>query len=140
MNEQLRTEFNKRIKSLKLDNQAKEELFDKFKSCYDAGLNCFYCGNVMELKWGSELSFTWDHTIPRKAGGKNITKNIELVCRTCNFLKGDMSVEKYIQNMGRLIARKNKKEYWKAKKSSKKDEAIRDAYKDIFERRDANNA
>jgi len=118
----------------KTEKEVKEELFKKFVNCYEKeDFRCFYCGNKMELKWGSELSFTLDHTIPRKIGGADITKNIELVCRTCNFLKGDMNAEKYLNNMERLKLRKQKREYWKARKASKKDKQTREAYKDIFQ-------
>lgn len=132
----LRKGFDKRIKVLgKIEKEVKEELFRKFVSCYDAGFNCFYCGNKMELKWGSELSVTFDHTIPRKAGGKNTAENIELVCRTCNFLKGSKNAGWFADNVKKLKVRKNKRESYKARKSSIRDEAVREAYKDIFLRR-----
>ena len=130
----LRTEFNKRIKALKLDEQAKEELFDKFKNCWDAGFRCFYCNRRMDLKFENEYSWTIEHFIPRAKGGKDEAENIEFVCRACNFLKGEMNPEQYINNRKRLSLRKQKMECWKARKSSKKDEQLRGAYKDIFER------
>ena len=130
----LRYEFHKRTKSLKLDEQAREELFSRFIVIYNGEFACAYCGKRMELKWGTELSFTIDHIIPRKVGGQDNQNNLAFVCRTCNFLKGDMDIEKYINNMERLIARKNKREYFKARKVMTKDKQTRDAYKDIFER------
>ena len=135
MNEELKKEFDKRIKVLgKIEKEVKEALFEKFVNCYNKeGFRCHYCGIKMQLKWGAEVSFTLDHTIPRKIGGKDIVENIELVCRTCNFLKGDQDAEKYLKNMERLKSRKKKSEYWKAKKSSKKDEGVREAFKDIFQ-------
>jgi len=129
----LRKEFNKRIKSLKLDEQAKEELFDKFKLCYENGFPCYYCKERMDLNWQSEFSFSVDHYLARSKGGSDIPGNLVFCCRTCNFLKGDMDAEKYINNMERLKLRKQKREYYKAKKSSKKDEQTRDAFKDIFQ-------
>ena len=128
----LRTEFNKRINTLKLDKQAREELFDKFKDCWDAGFRCFYCKRRMDLKFENEYSFSIDHTIPKAKQGQDTAQNLEFVCRTCNFLKGDMSAEEYTNNMERLIARKNKREYFKARKSSKKDLQTRESFKDIF--------
>jgi len=131
--EKLKTEFNKRIKTLKLDNQAKEELFNKFMECWNYDFQCFYCRKRMDLHFENEYSFTIDHTIPKAKKGKDTVENLEFVCRTCNFLKGNRDAENYINNMERLIARKNKREYFKAKKFSRKDEQIRDAYKDIFQ-------
>ena len=129
----LRYEFRKRIKSLKLDAQTREELFIKFKNCWDSGFRCFYCKKRMDLHFENEFSFTIDHTIPKVKNGLDIVENLEFVCRTCNFLKGNRDAEKYVNTIGWLIARKNKREYWKARKATKKDEQTRDAYKGIFE-------
>lgn len=92
----------------------------------------------MALHFENEYSFSIDHTIPKAKNGQDTVQNLEFVCRTCNFLKGDMNARKYINNMRKLIARKNKREYYKAKKSTKKDEQLGGAYKDIFERVGAN--
>ena len=129
----LRYEFRNRIKALKLDDQTREELFIKFKDCWGTGFRCFYCKRRMELEFENEHSFTIDHTVPKVKRGQDIVQNLEFVCRTCNFLKGDMDAEKYINNMERLIARKKKKEYWEARKATKKDEQTRESYKNIFQ-------
>lgn len=132
MNEQPRTEFNKRTKVLNLSEEAKEELLLKFQACYNNGFLCLYCDKRMELKWGSELSFTIDHIISRRFQGEDSINNLAFVCRSCNYLKGSMSVVKYLKNMDRLKQRKNKREFFKAKSASKKDKATREAYQDIF--------
>ena len=137
MKEQPRKEFDKRTKTLKLDEQEKEELYGKFSACYVLGFKCFYCKRRMELHFENELSFSIDHTIPKAKNGKDEVNNLEFVCRDCNFLKGDMGAHRYVFNMGRRKRRKNNRESWKAKKSTKKDEQLREAYKDIFEMRDA---
>ena len=129
----LRERYNKRIKALKLDNQAKEELFIKFIDCWNSGFRCFYCKKRMDLHFENEFSFSIDHTIPKVKNGQDIVQNLEFVCRDCNFLKGDMDAEKYLKNMERLKLRKKKREYFKARKASKKDERTREAYKDIFQ-------
>lgn len=129
----IREEFYKRVKLLKLDEQAKEELYGKFSACWATGFKCFYCKRRMELHFENELSFSIDHLIPKAKNGKDEISNLEFVCRDCNLLKGDMDAKKYIDNMGRLKSRKKKNEYWKAKKSSKNDEQTREAYKDIFQ-------
>ena len=132
MNEQLRKEFNKRIKSLKLTKEPTEELFRLFKDSWNTGFECLYCGSQMDLQFESEYSFTIDHYLARSKGGKDIPNNLVFCCRDCNLLKGDMDATEYIKNMERLIARKKKKEYWKARNSTKKDEQTREAFKDIF--------
>ena len=133
MNEQLRKEFDKRTKTLKLDGQQKEELYGKFSACYVLGFKCFYCKRIMELHFENELSFSIDHTISKAKNGKDEASNLEFVCRDCNFLKGDTDAHRYVFNMGRLKRRKNNREYWKAQKSSRKDEQTRESYKDIFQ-------
>ena len=131
----LRPEFNKRIKALKLDEQAKEEIFRLFKDCWNTGFECLYCGRKMDLLFENEHSFVIDHYLARSKGGKDTPDNLVFCCRDCNLLKGDMDVTEYIKNMERLKERKRKNEYWKARKAAKRDEPIRDSYKDIFERR-----
>ena len=78
-------------------------------------------------------------TLPKQDVRDYIPPDIEFVCRACNFLKGEMNPEQYINNRKRLNLRKQKMEYWKAKKSSKRDEAVRDAYMGIFKMRDTKN-
>ena len=129
---QLRKEFDKRVKTLKLDKQAKEELFNRFSEMYNNGFKCAYCGKRMELKFQNEYGWTIDHIFPRAKGGKDEISNLEFVCRACNFLKGEMNPEQYINNLKRLKLRKQKREYFKAKKATKKDEGTREAFKDIF--------
>ena len=132
MNEQLRKEFNKRIKSLKLDWRAREELFNEFKDRWDSGFRCFYCNKRMGLYFENEYSFSIDHYLAQSKGGKDIPANLVFCCRDCNLLKGDMDATEYIKNMERLIARKKKNEYWKARKATEKDKQTRESYKDIF--------
>ena len=136
MKEQLRKEFNKRLKTLKLDEQAKEELFDRFSETYNNGFKCAYCDGRMELKWGdTELAFTIDHVVPRAYGGSDSIGNLTFACQSCNSMKGDKSAGWFVNNVKRLKARKQKREYFKAKKASKKDKRTREAYIDIFKMR-----
>ena len=128
----LRPEFNKRIKTLKLDEQAKEELFRLFKDCWNTGFECLYCGRKMDLQFENEYSFTIDHYLARSKGGKDIPDNLVFCCRDCNLLKSDMSVEKYLKNMEKLKLRKKKNEYWLAKEAAEKDKDSRDSYAEIF--------
>ena len=135
MEEQLRKEFDKRVKVLKLDEEAKEELFDRFSELYKyGGFKCAYCDERMELKWGdTELAFTIDHIEARARGGTDNIFNLTFCCQSCNSMKGDKDVEWFTNNVKRLKLRKKKNEYWKARKSSKKEEREREAFKDIFQ-------
>ena len=135
MREQLKKEFDKRVKALKLDKQAKEELFNRFLELYKyGGFKCAYCDERMELKWGdTELVFTIDHIEARARGGTDNIFNLTFCCQSCNSMKGDKDVEWFANNVKRLKLRKKKNEYWKARKSSKKEEREREAFKDIFQ-------
>jgi 5-methylcytosine-specific restriction endonuclease McrA len=135
MNEELKKEFDKRVKVLKLDEEAKEELFDRFSELYKyGGFKCAYCDERMELKWGdTELAFTVDHVVPRAYGGSDSIGNLTFACQSCNSMKGDKSAGWFVNNVKRLKLRKKKRETWKARKASKKDERTRDAYKDMFQ-------
>ena len=93
----------------------------------------------MDLKYENEYGWTIDHTIPRKVGGKDTVENLTFCCRDCNFQKKVMDAEEYRTKMEKIKLRKKKNEYWKAKKVSKKDEGVRESYKDIFEHIEAKN-
>ena len=132
--EELKKEFNKRLKTLKLDEQAKEELFDRFSEIYNNGFTCAYCDERMELKWGdTELAFTIDHVLARVRGGSDSIHNLTFACQSCNSMKGYKDAGWFTNNVQRLKIRKQKREYWKARKTTKKDERTREAFKDIFQ-------
>jgi len=129
----IRKEFDKRVKNLKLDDQAKEELYTKFSECFNNGFLCVYCNKRMDLKYENEYGWTIDHIIPRKDGGKDTAENLCFCCRDCNFQKKIMSAEDFRIKIGIIKKRKKKNEYWKARKTSKSDEQEREAYKNLFE-------
>ena len=134
MNEEIKEEFDKRVKLLKLDEQAKEELFRRFSELYKyGGFKCAYCDERMELKWGdTELAFTIDHIEARARGGTDNIFNLTFACQSCNSMKKDKDAGWFANNVKRLKLRKKKREYFKAQKATKRDERTRDAYKDIF--------
>ena len=136
MEEKLRIAFNKRTKNLKLDEHAREELFNRFSELYRCGgFKCAYCNERMELKYGdTELAFTIDHIEAQVHGGTDNIFNLTFACQSCNSMKGNKDVGWFVRNVKRLKLRKQKREHWKARNSTKKDEQTRDAYKDIFER------
>jgi 5-methylcytosine-specific restriction endonuclease McrA len=51
---------------------------------------CMYCGKKVSLS-----TFTFDHVIPRHAGGKTCWENIVISCSRCNSQKGHRSASKY---------------------------------------------
>lgn len=130
----LKMEFSKRIKSLKLDEGAREELFDRFLALYKyGGFKCTYCDERMGLKYGdNELAFTIDHIEAQVHGGIDNIFNLTFCCQSCNSMKKDKDAGWFADNVKRLKLRKKKRETFKAIKSSKNDEQTRDAYKDIF--------
>ena len=140
MNEQLRKEFDKRTKLLKLDEHAKEGLYRRFSELYKyGGFKCAYCDERMELKWGTELAVTIDHIKAQVHGGTDNIFNLTFCCQSCNSMKGGKEAGWFAANVQRLKIRKKKNEYWKARKASKKDEEVRESYKDIFEHLGAKN-
>jgi len=133
--EATRKEFDKRVKTLKLDEQEKEKLFNRFLELYNyGGFKCAYCDERMELKWGdTELVFTIDHVLARVHGGSDSIHNLTFACQSCNSMKKDKDAGWFANNVKRLKERKKKRETRKARKSPKKEERTRDAYKDMFQ-------
>jgi len=132
----IKKEFNRRIKTLKLTEEEKEELYAKFTESLENGFLCAYCGDKMSLKWGTKLSFSIDHTIPRKSGGKDSIENLEFICAQCNEMKSNKSPDWFFRNVKRLKERKLHQEQFKAQRSSK-DDREREAFKQIFQMRGA---
>jgi 5-methylcytosine-specific restriction endonuclease McrA len=52
--------------------------------------HCYYCDRPL-----SRRSKTRDHMQPRSRNGSNSSKNIVDACRTCNTLKGCLSVDEF---------------------------------------------
>ena len=133
--EKLRTIFNKRIKKLLIDAQAKDELFERFIELFNhGGFKCAYCNRRMGLKWGdNEISFTIDHVLARSRGGTDNIHNITFACQSCNSMKGDKDAGWFAANVNKSKVRKQKREMRKARKTSKKDKKLRESYKQIFQ-------
>jgi hypothetical protein len=59
------------------------------------GLNakpCPYCNVPIDI-----LSLTLDHVIPRSAGGEFALDNMQVICKDCNAMKGDLSDDAFRQ-------------------------------------------
>lgn len=60
--------------------QSKQPAFTRFNLFLRDGFKCQYCGSPNEL--------TFDHVIPRRAGGQTCWENITTACAPCNMRKG----------------------------------------------------
>lgn len=61
---------------------------------YQDKIVCPYCGHTIKV---SQL--TIDHKYPRHYGGISIISNLELCCRKCNSIKGDLNKKEFEQVM-----------------------------------------
>ena len=52
------------------------------------GFMCQYCGKRFPIR-----ALSYDHVVPRSAGGRTIWENIVTACRTCNALKDDKTCD-----------------------------------------------
>lgn len=62
------------------------------------GYKCVYCG--------SDRNLTLDHMIPKSKGGENNWKNLVTCCGKCNRIKGDTSVEEFLEKTGYTMSHK----------------------------------
>ncbi|MDF3146210.1 MULTISPECIES: RNA-guided endonuclease IscB [unclassified Streptomyces] len=62
------------------------------------GRACAYCG-------ASGVPLQVEHIRPRSRGGSDRVSNLTLACRPCNHAKGSLSVEKFLKDKPRLVAR-----------------------------------
>lgn len=57
---------------------------------------CFYCGD-------EHSSLTVDHYAPVSKGGTNHYENLRLACNKCNQEKDNLSPEKFIEKMFKVL-------------------------------------
>jgi hypothetical protein len=63
-------------------NFNKQDIIDILK---EQGMKCACCGVSFY-----EVNYQIDHKQPVALGGSNSAKNIQMLCRSCNYKKGDM--------------------------------------------------
>ena len=64
------------------------------------GKGCIYCNKQLTFR-----TIACDHIIPLSKGGPSTTKNLQLICKTCNTRKGPLNEEDFqllIQLIGDL--------------------------------------
>ena len=59
------------------------------------GKKCKVCCKILNHKPNDPDQATVDHVIPISRGGKNIVKNLQLLCRICNTARGETLLNKF---------------------------------------------
>ena len=59
----------------------------------ERGNRCQYCGSFFDDRHLKPLSRSLDHRIPKMHGGSDDEENLMLVCRSCNSIKANRSLE-----------------------------------------------
>jgi 5-methylcytosine-specific restriction endonuclease McrA len=54
------------------------------------GTPCKYCNRVLVVK-----NFTFDHIVPLSKGGASNIENLQVICKTCNHMKGSLIIEHF---------------------------------------------
>lgn len=67
-----------------LEKDLRDQAFEKAKNA-DGAYRCARCGKTDS----SRIYFQVDHIVPMNQGGKSVPDNLQILCRTCNGLKGD---------------------------------------------------
>jgi CRISPR/Cas system Type II protein with McrA/HNH and RuvC-like nuclease domain len=69
----------------------REELYVRQKG------RCYYCDCACSISLvDSPFLFTLDHKVPRSKGGRSIRPNLVGACKSCNNLKGSMTVYEFL--------------------------------------------
>lgn len=66
---------------------------DRFDLLEHFDFKCQKCSIVCVVAHASEKNLnmmTFDHIVPQKHGGKHVWNNVQLLCISCNMLKGDV--------------------------------------------------
>lgn len=77
-----------RLRKLKRERKQSSVKFSRANVYARDDKRCQYCGERFDE---SELSY--DHVVPKRAGGRRTWTNIVTACRSCNFRKGSLSCD-----------------------------------------------
>lgn len=62
---------------------------------------CQYCGVFTNFDGNPDHVPTADHIVSRARGGTDEWENLTLACHKCNSLKGDMTVDEFVEKLKR---------------------------------------
>jgi len=87
----LRSSLKKRSREYNvLFNISLDELRNKFYKAY--GKECRYCNTILTVK-----NIVCDHLRPISNGGKSVYNNLQMICKSCNTRKGNLSHHNFIK-------------------------------------------
>ena len=83
-------------KTLKFFNHGRvkcvsQEKKSKLEECYFKGFKCKYCGRKMRVEYGYHDSFVFEHNISKFNGGLSKSRNIDIICGSCNTFKNSLN-------------------------------------------------
>lgn len=81
----------------RVNHSSKIDKIDVLNSLLRTAFKCHYCGENIKPK-------TWnlDHVHPLSKGGLNKASNIIPSCRTCNLMKSNLGIDKFIFQCGKI--------------------------------------
>jgi 5-methylcytosine-specific restriction endonuclease McrA len=62
--------------------------------------NCYLCG--FGIDYTDPATFNFDHKLPVSRGGLNTLENLGIACKSCNYGKGDLTPEEFIEMCERV--------------------------------------
>jgi 5-methylcytosine-specific restriction endonuclease McrA len=77
-----------RLKKMSTGNKKKGVKFSRVNVYQRDGFKCQYCGHKFSIQ-----HLSYDHVVPRKAGGRTIWENIVTACKPCNSRKDCRSTD-----------------------------------------------
>lgn len=71
----------------------KRNIRNRMRLISDHGQKCPVCGRPFSPKINAGNSPSRDHIVPKVMGGQTSTKNLQVICRDCNHLKGSAAIQ-----------------------------------------------
>lgn len=80
-----------------LSEEDQEVLEKRVKGTVEVGVECRYCKEYLTVK-----TVSCDHGVPLSRGGADDLTNIDLICLSCNMMKGSLTREEFTKLMAFL--------------------------------------